>query len=134
MNDVSHTAGASRAGVQINATGKELHCLPGRTVDDELDSKLTNRRLLFDAAVQEGCSSGLSIQCIKMKNKHLNIGTWNIRTLNEPGKLHLFLLKGLEHLKIDTAGLAETKWKGEGHFMSSNDIILYSGSDVGGQG
>ena len=80
MNDVSNAAGASRTGVEINATGEESHCSPGTTVVDELDSKLTNRRSLFDAAVEEGQSSGLSIQCIKMKNKYLNIGTWNIRT------------------------------------------------------
>ena len=65
-----------------------------------------------------------------MKNKYLNIGTWNIRKLNEPEKLHL-LLKELEQQKIDITGLAEIQWKG--HFMSSNDIILYRGSDAGGQ-
>ena len=53
MNNVSCTAGASRTGVQISATGKESHCSPGTTADDELDSKLTNRRSLFDAAVEE---------------------------------------------------------------------------------
>ena len=68
MNDVSHTAGASRAGVGISATEEGSHCLPGTTVDDKLDSKLTNRRSLFDAAVEEGQSSGLPIQCIKTKN------------------------------------------------------------------
>ena len=46
MNDVSHTAGASRDGVGINATEEGSHCLPGTTVDDKLHSKLTNRRSL----------------------------------------------------------------------------------------
>ena len=126
MNNVSHTAGASRAGVKINATGEESCCSSGITADDELDPKLNNKKSLIDAAVEEGQSGGLSIQCIKMENKYLNIGTWNIRTLNELGKLHLLLLE-LEQQKIDITGLAETQWKGKSHFMSSNN------ADEGGQ-
>ena len=35
---------------------------------------------------------------------------------------------------MDITRLAETWWKGDGHFMSSSNIILYSGFDAGGQG
>ena len=43
-------------------------------------------------------------------------------------------MQEIEQQKIDITGLVETWWEGEGHFMSSNNIILYSGSDAGGQG
>ena len=43
----------------------------------------------------------------------LNIGTWNVRTLYQPGKLDN-LIQELNHMKIDIMGIAETRWTDTG--------------------
>ena len=60
------------------------------------------------------------------------MGTWNVRTLLKPGKLHL-LLKELEANDVDIVGLSEIRWQGEGHFQSGDSIVIFSGG-IRGQG
>ena len=68
----------------------------------------------------------------KLRKKDINIGTWNVRTMNKDGKLDL-LLKELEEHKMSITGLSETRWKGEGAFNKGDHKIVYSGSEKGGQ-
>ena len=49
------------------------------------------------------------------KNKKIarKIGTWNVRTLLQPGKL-ASVTKEMERVQIDILGLAETRWRNSG--------------------
>ena len=50
---------------------------------------------------------------MKTLGKFLNSGTWNIRTLYQPGKLDN-LIQELNHMEIDIMGMAETRWTDTG--------------------
>ena len=56
---------------------------------------------------------------IKTRKQKLRLGTWNVRSLIGVGKLAL-MESELQRLKVDVAGIAETRWKGEGHFITTN--------------
>ena len=47
----------------------------------------------------------------KTEKNILHVGTWNVRTLKQTGKLHL-LIKELGHQHIDVTGLSEVRWAG----------------------
>ncbi|XP_072016995.1 craniofacial development protein 2-like [Amphiura filiformis] len=65
------------------------------------------------------------------KEKVFQIGTCNVRTMNQDGKLEL-LLEEADRLHLDVIGLSETKWKGEGSFQpDKNTKILFSGKPSG---
>ncbi|GFR93487.1 craniofacial development protein 2 [Elysia marginata] len=44
-------------------------------------------------------------------------GTWNVRTLNEPGTLSC-VIKEMENLELDILGISETHWIGAGDFRT----------------
>ena len=69
----------------------------------------------------------------RKNSRAYQFGTWNVRTLQELGKLHL-MLKEREQLKLDVLGLCETRWSGEGHFASGDKLVISSGSPDGGYG
>ena len=71
---------------------------------------------------------------VKLKFKQLlNVGTWNVRTLLEMGKLHL-LIDELDYLKCGITGLAEVRWAGKGSFRTRKEYsVFYSGNEKGGQ-
>ena len=54
------------------------------------------------------------------------IATWNVRTMNESGKLEN-VKREMERLKVNVLGLSEVRWKGEGDFMSDGVRVIYSG-------
>ena len=59
----------------------------------------------------------------------LRIGTWNVRSMTDPSKLHI-LTKEMDRCNIQICGLAEIRWIGKGHFSTdSGQTIYYSGSD-----
>ena len=61
--------------------------------------------------------------------KDTRIGTWNVRSLVEEGKLDL-LEHQLERYKIQICGLTEVWWKQKGHFTTNNGHkVVYSGHD-----
>lgn len=59
----------------------------------------------------------------------INIATWNVRGLLGVGKLQI-LQRELKAAEIDICGLAETHWKGKGHFTTNDHQIFVSGSDT----
>ncbi|GFN85804.1 craniofacial development protein 2-like protein [Plakobranchus ocellatus] len=69
----------------------------------------------------------------KRKKRTRNIGTWNVRTLKEVGKLGL-LTRELEHQDVNITGLCEVRWQGCGHFTSGDHLIVYSGGKGGQAG
>ena len=46
---------------------------------------------------------------LKTRSRCLKIGTWNVRTLPQPGKLDS-LIQEMENINLDILGLAETRW------------------------
>ena len=65
--------------------------------------------------------------------KHKKIGTWNVRTLLETGKLNQ-VVNEAERLEINVLGLAEHRWSGKGHFTpEAGGMLVYSGGVKSGR-
>lgn len=61
--------------------------------------------------------------------KTLRIGTWNVRSLKQDGKLPN-VIKEIKRLRVDILGISDTKWPGQGkHFTSDEHVLYHSGSD-----
>ena len=56
-----------------------------------------------------------------------NIGTWNVRTLNQDGQLTQ-VLSEMEKYSIDILGLSEVRWKGIGKIVRDGVTFMYSGN------
>ena len=62
------------------------------------------------------------------------IGTWNVRSLNQPGKMGN-VLQEMVRMRMDIVGVAETFWDGNGEFSTNipgtkdSFRVLYSGGD-----
>ncbi|XP_072039097.1 uncharacterized protein [Amphiura filiformis] len=59
--------------------------------------------------------------------KKIGIGTWNVRTLHQPGNLEL-LIHQLENYKWEIMGISETHWIESGDFTQDGYQILSAGS------
>lgn len=57
------------------------------------------------------------------------IGTWNVRTLYQCGRLAQ-LLREMERYRMDILGISEMRWTGSGRLVSDRKTIIYSGHDV----
>ena len=68
--------------------------------------------------------------CVSLKTGQgsLRIGTWNVRTLNQLGKLEN-LLQEAKSLNVDILGLSETRYIGEGVVRSDGYTYIYSGGE-----
>ena len=69
---------------------------------------------------------GADIPTIKTRKAPLRIGTWNIRTLYQAGKLDNLLLEMVD-LKMDILGIVETRWTENGVIRKDNYTMIYSG-------
>ena len=59
----------------------------------------------------------------------LRIGTWNVRTMHQPGKL-ANVEREMQRLVVDIMGVSEVRWTGAGSIeLSDGGCILYSGGD-----
>ena len=59
------------------------------------------------------------------KNK-ITIGTWNVRTMHQNGKLDN-ILQEIERMQIDILGISEMRWTGAGRNTHKGYSIIYSG-------
>jgi len=79
-----------------------------------------------------GATSPSSSVCYK-------IGTWNVRSLSQPGKM-AGIFQEMERMNVDIMGVSETCWKDEGDFKSGlpgmEDIyrVIYSGGEKNRKG
>ena len=64
----------------------------------------------------------------KSKEKQHEIGTWNVPTMKDTGKLYA-LIKEIEVLNLDVLGISETRWSGSGQFDCLDSTIMYSGTE-----
>ena len=62
------------------------------------------------------------------KRGRLGIGTWNVRTLNEGGKLE-GVKREMKRCGLNVLGVSEVRWKGQGDCMSDGVRIIYSGGE-----
>ena len=67
---------------------------------------------------------------LKLK-KVIRFGTWNVRTLSQPGTLEL-LTRQMDRCRVNILGIAELRWSGKGHFSTDDHTIYYSGNEKGG--
>jgi len=61
-------------------------------------------------------------------NKTLKIGTWNVRTMYQKGKLDNIIME-MKRMEINILGLSEVRWKGAGIMKTQNTTMVYSGGD-----
>lgn len=64
----------------------------------------------------------------RKKQGTLSIGTWNVRTMLQKGKMEN-VKREMERLHINILGLCETRWTGAGQFTSDNYLVIYSGGE-----
>ncbi|XP_072037645.1 uncharacterized protein [Amphiura filiformis] len=60
--------------------------------------------------------------------RYLNIATWNVRTMNDCGKLDQVHMEA-ERLSLDVLGLAETRWTSSGQVNTNGWMLYYVGND-----
>ena len=68
----------------------------------------------------------LTKNSILSAKKSTTIGTWNVRTLYQTGKLEQ-LLREFESCNLEILGLSEMRWTGSGKEIHQGKTILYSG-------
>ena len=81
---------------------------------DEDGSSNPSGRLLSDSVA------------LKTRGGCLRIGTWNVRTLFQPGKLDNSIQE-MKKMNLDIMGMAETRWTEEGKITKENHTMIYSG-------
>jgi hypothetical protein len=63
------------------------------------------------------------------KEQHkYKISTWNVRTLNQDGKLEN-LKKEMQKNAVSVLGVSEVRWKSQGEIRSGDYTVYYSGGD-----
>jgi hypothetical protein len=68
-----------------------------------------------------------SITNINLKNRNtLHVATWNVRTLNQAGKLEN-VFSEMDRIKIKILGISEMKWTATGIVTSDKHTIINSG-------
>ena len=85
---------------------------------------------------KRGGAKNLPVKKIKkiqnINNKKTTIATWNVRTMNDDGKLDQ-LLNEMTRFKIDILGASETHWTTDTQeaFEHQNFVILQAGRNDG---
>ena len=65
------------------------------------------------------------------KKGKLRLGTWNVRTMLQGGKLEN-LKEEMRENNLDLLGICEVRWAGSGELRSDEYRIFYSGNEKGG--
>jgi exonuclease III len=71
-------------------------------------------------------------QKTQKEHQSFRIGTWNVRTLNQGGKLEN--LKEMQKNAVSVLGVSEVQWKGQGEIRSGDYTVYYSGGDSAERG
>ena len=108
-----------------NATEEEVTAT-ARYAHDNGTPKSTQERISSD-----GKTSNQSAVNLCKKNNVLRLGTWNVRSMNQLGKIEL-LLEELKRINLNIVGLCETRWRGEGSFNpDDNTTVVFCGKESG---
>ena len=72
---------------------------------------------------RDGADTPEGRKALLTTKKVVGIGTWNVRTLHQPGNLEI-LLSQLNKFKWEIVGISETHWTDSGEFTSEGFKIL----------
>jgi len=68
-------------------------------------------------------------ECKEQKEHHsYKTGTWNVRTLNQGGKLEN-LKTEMRKNEVSALGVSEVQWRGQGEIRSGDYTVYYSGGE-----
>ena len=68
-------------------------------------------------------------ECKKQKEHNsYRIVTWNVRTLNQVGKLENFKTE-MQKNEVSVLGVSEVRWKGQGEIKTGDYTVYYSGGE-----
>ena len=73
--------------------------------------------------------SGADVFTMHRKGGLLAIGTWNVRTLHQLGKLENAIVEMEKH-KLNMMGVGEMRWTGSGSTNKDGYLVLFSGGDT----
>jgi len=62
------------------------------------------------------------------RNISYKIGAWNVRTLNQRGKLEN-LKTEIQKNEVSVLGVSEVQWKGQGEIRSGDYAVYYLGGE-----
>ena len=62
---------------------------------------------------------------LKTRDRCLQIGTWNVRTVYQPGKFEN-LIQEMQNINLDILRISETHWTEEGKIIPENHTMTYS--------
>ena len=119
FSDMDGGLGTYRRLAALHATGEE-----GETVKDisgTYDATNSNPHGRF-VADDTGVRSRINLR------SKARIGTWNVRTLYQTGKL-VNVIQEMSRCGISALGITETHWTGKGHFTTATgELVIFSGS------
>ena len=131
-----------RRGQDLNATGEGESMTEQSNYDDNTKmfdgscTKQTCRGSFLEGSIPRRKVVIKNRRKRKQREKDLNIGTWNMQTMQEDGHIDLakldLLIEEFKEQKLNILGLCETRWSGEGQFKRGEYTVVHSGSDKGG--
>lgn len=72
------------------------------------------------------CCQNILPRKVKVLKQTFRIGTWNVQTLFQAGKLANVILE-MKRLNISILGISEARWSNQGKIDSDDTTIIYSG-------
>ena len=103
--------------------------LPDTNDRDGVGSHRANRAANDDGHLNPTRSRLLHNAVLKTRGEILNIGTLNVRTLYQSGKLDN-AVQEMNRMSIDMLGLSEVRWTENGRITRDKYTMLYSGGDI----
>ena len=76
--------------------------------------------------VASGSGGSKASKVVNTRKPCINIGTWNVRTMQKDGKLEN-LQEEMKKNNINILGISETHWKGDGDFTNDGFRIIHAG-------
>ena len=102
-----------------------------------LETKLSADKLLPQSDLRGGgvFLEEMSCRCYNKKewkeqkeHHSYKIGTWNVRTLNQGGKLENLKME-MQKNEVSVLDVSEVRWKGQGEIKSGDYTVYYSGGE-----
>ena len=106
----------NRLGTDKERRVDPLATLPGTSDREEVNSHPVNRAANDDGYPNPTRRRSFDNAILKTRGEILNIGTWNVRTLYQSGKLDN-ATQEMNRMSIDILGLSEVRWAENGRIM-----------------
>ena len=112
-NNKEGEIGINEMTLDLGYREEDIEFLVSTTTDDNKDSNPHGRSLPERVA-------------LKTRKRLLCIGTWNVRTLHQAGKLNN-AIKEMDNMKLDLLAISECKWTDNWTIVKDDHIVTYSG-------